>query len=130
MAPILIVQDPTMSSKSMQVLLVFDILFMIDRFADLFVGYYNPNGLLEHKLYAVILANISLKFFLEIFISFAPIAMRSYYDSKSKVYSLYKIVRYIRLFEMDGQIAEILEFYGQSRTVFEIKQMKRTLDIA
>jgi hypothetical protein len=31
---------------------------------------------------------------------------------------------------MDGQIAEILDFYGQSRTVFEIKQMKRTLDIA
>lgn len=101
--------------------MVFDILFMVDRFADLFVGYYNPNGLLEHRLYAVILANISLKFFLEIFISFAPIAMKEYYDSKSKVYAIYKIVRYLRLFEMDGQIAEILDYYGMTRTVFEIK---------
>lgn len=130
LAPILIVENKTLSANSMRVLLVFDVLFMIDRFADLFVGYYCPNGLLEHRLYAVILANISFKFFLEIFISFGPIALSSYYDYKSSVYAIMKVVRYLRLFEMDGQIAEILEFYGQSRTVFEIKQMKRTLDIA
>jgi hypothetical protein len=31
---------------------------------------------------------------------------------------------------MDAQITDILEYYGQSRTVFEIKQMERALDIA
>lgn len=85
---------------------------MIDRCGDLLVGYYNPNGIQEHRLFAVIKNNLSLKFILEIFISFAPIAMKSQYDSKSKVYALYKILRYLRLFEMDGQIAEILEYYG------------------
>jgi hypothetical protein len=77
-------------------------MFMCDRLADLFVGYYNPNGLIEHKLYKVILANISLKFFLEIFISFGPIALSSFYNSKSSIYAIMKVVRYLRLFEMDG----------------------------
>jgi hypothetical protein len=80
-APVLIVENKILAYKSMQNLLVFDIMFMADRFADLFVGYYNPNGLLEHRLYAVMLANISFKFFLEIFISFAPILLSSYYES-------------------------------------------------
>jgi hypothetical protein len=47
---------------------------MLDRFLDLFVGYYNPNGKLEHKLYAVVMTNMSFKFWLEIFIGFGPIA--------------------------------------------------------
>jgi len=54
---------------------MFDLMFVIDRFLDLFVGYYQPNGLLEHRLYAVILANISVKLFIELFITFAPIAL-------------------------------------------------------
>ena len=31
---------------------------------------------------------------------------------------------------MDGQIADILDFYGQSKTVFEIKKLERRLEIA
>lgn len=112
LAPILIVESQTVSLKNMKLMLVFDIIFMIDRILDLFVGYYQPNGLMEHRLYAVVLNNISLKFFLEIFISFAPIVLNKYYNSKSVFYALFKVVRYVRLFEIDGQVAEILEYYG------------------
>ena len=37
--------------------------------------------------------------------------------------------RYTRLFEMDGQISEIIEFYKDKKTVFEIKRMQYLLDV-
>ena len=95
---------------------------MFDRLLDLFVGYYNPNGFLEHRLSHVLYQNISPKFFLEIFMSLAPLFVYDV-DPGAVVYVCCKLPRYSRLFEMDSHIAEILEFYGQSRTVFEIKQM-------
>ena len=39
------------------------------------------------------------------------------------------MARYTRLFEIDNQINEILEFYGQSKTVFDIKRMRKQLNI-
>ena len=36
-------------------------------------------------------------------------------------YSFFKLPRYGRIVEMQNQIGEILEFYGSSKTVFEIK---------
>jgi hypothetical protein len=36
-------------------------------------------------------------------------------------YAMFKIPRYLRLFEIDGQIDDILEYYGEQKTVFEIK---------
>ncbi len=38
-------------------------------------------------------------------------------------YGLFKLPRYTRLFEMDGQISEIIEFYKDKKPVFEIKRM-------
>ena len=128
--PIMVSQRTILSPNDWQILLVFDIVFMLDRFLDLFVGYYNPNGKLEHKLYAVVMTNMSFKFWLEIFIGFGPIAFSNFMELKSYYYSCFKIPRYSRLFEMDAQITDILEYYGQSRTVSEIKQMERALDIA
>ena len=54
--------------------------------------------------------------------SFAPLLVYKYYRH-SVIYVCFKVLRYGRLFEMDSQIAEILEYYGQAKTVFEIKQM-------
>jgi len=48
---------------------------MIDRFLDLFQGYYNPNGFLEHRVLEVVRTNINYRFFLEMFITIAPIVM-------------------------------------------------------
>jgi hypothetical protein len=86
----------------MKVLLIFDILFMIDRVLDLFVGYYTPNGFLEHKISTTILQNISTKFFLEIVISFGPLIFFQTDNLNTIYYAIFKIPRYSRLFEIDG----------------------------
>jgi hypothetical protein len=101
--PIMLSKEVRLSNESLRVLIYFDIIFMLDRFMDLFVGYFNPNGRMEHRLYAVIFANISPKLFIEVFIGFGPIMI---FDDitilKSYWYALFKIPRYSRLFEMDG----------------------------
>ena len=112
MAPILIVESKHVSVSNIKLLLVFDVLFVIDRIMDLFVGFIQPNGQPEYRLYAVVLNNISVKFFLEIFITVAPIALQNVYHRKSVIYALFKVVRYVRLFEIDGQVADILEYYA------------------
>ncbi len=40
--------------EHLTVLLIFDIIFAFDRLFDLFVGYHNPNGQLEHRLMHVL----------------------------------------------------------------------------
>lgn len=79
---------------------------MSDRVFDLFVGYYNSDGFEEASLTAVIMANISFKFFLEILISILPLMLSKFYyppgESKSMTYLMCKLIRYLRLFEMDG----------------------------
>ena len=44
-------------------LLIFDVVFMTDRVVDLFVGYKNPDGIVEVSLPTVISRNLSFKFF-------------------------------------------------------------------
>jgi hypothetical protein len=110
--PIMVSKEIRLSEQSLNMLIYFDVIFMIDRFMDLFVGYFNPNGIMEHRLYAVIFANISPKLFLEFLIGFGPIMVTDMTVTKSMWYALFKIPRYSRLFEIDGQIADILDFYG------------------
>ena len=90
-----------MSKETLSTLLIFDIIFVIDRFLDLFEGYYNPNGFLEHRVIEVIKTNINFKFFLEIFVSFAPIIFRRSLGNSSSIYIIFKSVRYLRKFELD-----------------------------
>ena len=75
---------------------------MFDRFLELFVTFYNPNGSIEHKLHSVILTNISFNLFLEAFMGFAPLYV--HYDGGilAYYYALFKLPRYGRLFEMDA----------------------------
>ena len=42
---------------------------------------------------------------------------------------IFKLPRYGRLFEIDNSINEILDFYGQTKTVFEIKNLRKQLSI-
>jgi hypothetical protein len=90
-----------MSKETLSSLLIFDVIFMIDRFLDLFEGYYNPNGFLEHRVIEVIKTNINFKFFLEIFVSLAPIFLRNVLGNSSYIYIGFKLVRYLRKFELD-----------------------------
>ena len=125
--PIYVAQDTNVNPDHVGLLLMFDIIFMLDRFLDLFVGFYGSNGE-EKRLSVVISQNISFKFWIEIIVSFGPLFF-GVAQMDSLTYATFKIPRYLRLFEMDGQIDEILEYYGEQKTVFEIKQMKRVLDI-
>ena len=45
------------------------------------------------------------------------------------IYCIFKIFRYFRLFEIDGQIEESLEHQANSKTVFEIKKIERNMQI-
>ena len=76
LTPIKVSHDTFMSDKDVNSLLTFDIIFMVDRILDLFVSFYNPNGLVEHKLHAVILNNISYNLFLEFAISIVPLVLQ------------------------------------------------------
>ena len=51
------------------------------------------------------------------------------FNQNSLYYLMFKIPRYSRLFEIDNQISEILEYYGQTKTVFDIKKMRKSLNI-
>ena len=102
LAPLFLSQGYLLSDEKFKQLLLFDIIFIIDRFLDLFGGFYQPNGVQEHRLYAVIINNLSYQIFLEIFISIAPYIFQEKHSIVSFVYALYKIPRYSRLFEMDA----------------------------
>ena len=124
--------SPEIDKGFLSLLDVFDSIFMLDRVFDLFVGFFNPNGQLEHRLYNVIVQNLSSKFFLEILYIGGPYAVFYYvYEGyrSAMVYCVFKIFRYFRLFEIDGQIEEILEYLAAYKTVFEIKKIERNMQI-
>ena len=61
-----------------------------------------------------------------------PYAVFHYFNSGTRsamIYCIFKIFRYFRLFEIDGQIEEILEYQANSKTVFEIKKIERNMQI-
>lgn len=120
--PIQVAQYTEIDETHEQILTIFDIIFIVDRVLDLFVGYYNPDGYMEPLLTNVIWTNLDSKFFMEIFISFGHLIFFKLLDNRNSVmYGLLKFLRYGRLFELDSQIESILEFYGQTKTVFESK---------
>ena len=73
--PLLISMHVNLMDDHLMILLAFDAIFMTDRFADLFVGFYLPNGLQEHRLTHVFYENISTKFFIEAFIIGTPLIL-------------------------------------------------------
>jgi len=87
--------------ENLELLLVFDILFMLDRVFDLLVTFYKANGTMEANLADVIKYNISAKFFIEIFASFGPFLF-DLEKLNSLIYALFKMPRYTRLFEIDN----------------------------
>lgn len=125
LTPLLISSDSTINHEHFRLMFYFDVIFMIDRFLDLFVSFYKPNGLMEHRLHAVVLNNLSFKLFLEIFISLAPLFI---YTSRGEIkcywFGLFKVARYARLFEMDEHIQRYIEGHTENKTVFEMKQME------
>ena len=120
-------------------LFFFDILFIFDRVVDLFRRQKdNGQGEAKPTLLTVIAKNLSFFFFLEWFMGFGPIIYNNMLPidesfthisiedpitkEKSEIekfksispimYFLFKIPRYVRIFEMQSQVSDILEFYS------------------
>ena len=106
-APIYISRHMNVHDDDRRQLFLFDIVFIADRFIDLFVGFFKPNGDQENKLYVVILNNISSKLFIEIAISCIPLLLN---DIPGYQYALIKIFRYGRMYEIDAWIGEYLQY--------------------
>lgn len=104
-------------------------MFMLDRVLGLFAGFTNSNDEEERKLYKVLAHNISNKFFIEIFVSFAPQIFFETSTMNTILYSVFKLPRYLRIFEMDDQIDQITEFYRPRCNVTELKKITHALDI-
>jgi hypothetical protein len=90
-------------------LAVFDVFFLIDRFLDLFVSYYDKHGEIEKKLYSVLANNISSKFLLEILMTLIPAILHADENILSSIYVLCKLPRYSRMFEMDTHITNYID---------------------
>ena len=124
--PMLVSFDVILSKSNLQLLLLFDIIFLGDKIIDLFVGYYDNLGKPEKLLWRVLVKNFNSNFLIESGIVIIPLLLDPDHLN-SIIYFMLKIPRYIRFFEMENCIAEYLAFYGQNKTVFEIT---RAQDIA
>lgn len=110
-APFVISTATKLSENAISYLLIFDIIFMVDRVADLFLGHQRADGTEEPRLYHVIYSNLSAKIPIEIVVGFGPY-MVGITEMHTLAYFGFKLLRCSRLFEMDSQINEIIEYYG------------------
>jgi hypothetical protein len=90
--------------SDVEILMLFDIVFMVDRFLDLLEGYINENNKLEPSITKVVFKNLSLSFFIELFITFIPLFFKTFFFKKSwnaLLFFAIKSPRFLRLFEME-----------------------------
>ena len=79
-------------------LLFFDLVFIFDRFTDLFVEYVNKNGIPEPLIFKVIMQNLSYSIFLELILTIIPIIIM---DEKNEINTiLYLIIKFPRIMMM------------------------------
>jgi len=102
--PIIIAENSLMARPQFFSLMIYDIVFMMDRILDLFVGFINKEGQFENKLRNVITKNFSSTFYLEAFYAFSPLFLFNINQMQSMVYFLIKIPRFNRLFDMDQAV--------------------------
>ena len=102
----------------MTTLLIFDMVFIINRFLDLFIGFVNKDGNNETKVWNVIYKNFSSDFYMELVYSFGPLFFG---EIDSTIYFIFKFPRYNMLFGISHVINKTLDYYLKNWTVFEIK---------
>jgi hypothetical protein len=73
LTPIYISRHQTVGKEEIQTLQIIDLIFMLDRILDLFIGFYNTDGTLENRIYVVIFANLNTNLILEALMVGLPI---------------------------------------------------------
>ena len=126
--PMFVSFAPILSRDNLNMLIVFDLFFMIDRFLNLFVGFYNKEGEYEPKVMVVIMKNYSSDFYMELVYTFSPFFFEPH-KLNSIYYFLFKIPRYNRLFEIGTAANTFLEYYGQNWNVFEVRQVEKKIEL-
>ena len=109
-------------------LLIFDIMFMTSRVADLFIGFITKEGKLEPRVSMVLMKNLSYDFCMELIYTFGPFFFDLDYLN-SIHYFLFKLPRFNHLFTMALKINKTIDHYYKSLTVFEIKKITARFDI-
>ena len=101
---------------------------MLDRFLNLFIGFYNKEGEYEPKVIVVIMKNYSSDFYMELVWTFGPLFFHP--DKLNSIYYfLFKIPRYNRLFEIATAANTFLDYYGKNWNVFEIKKIEKQIEL-
>ena len=99
--PLLVGFYGKLRKQDLSSLLTFDMIFILDRFSQLFVVHVNKDGVPEPNLCKVLMRNLSFSIFLEIFITIFPILVigeEGLFDD-SLSYFFIKFPRIIRMFE-------------------------------
>jgi len=110
------------------ILSFFDIIFIIDSFLNLLVGFYDKDGKYEPKIVVVIVKNYSSGTFLDLIYYLGPIFLGAP-NHNSLIYFIFKIPRYNRLTEMALAINNYLDYYGSNMNVIETKEIEKTFGI-
>lgn len=100
-----------LSKESLSSLLFFDVVFMMSPLINLFVGFYDKDGVFEPKVLAVVIHNWSSDFYYELIYTFGPFLF-DLDQLNSAIYFLFKFPRYNRLFEIDVVVTTYLDYYG------------------
>jgi hypothetical protein len=127
-APLVICIDTRLSPEALSYLLVFDILFLLDRVADLFVGFKKADGTEETRLTNVLYQNISMKLLIEIVVGYGPFL----FDIErlhTMYYFFFKVFRCTRIFEMENHINEVIEYYGEKATRAETQSLRKNMEL-
>lgn len=128
MLPLIVSNGKTLRTKDSSFLIFFDFIFIFDRLCNLCVGYINKEGKAEPRIWIVVYQNLNFSLLIEILVTVIPI-----YIGLQEIYSLYffifKIFRYVRMMEMETQINEIIDYFAESMTVFELKKLHSNLVI-
>ena len=110
-----------LNNQNLKYLLLFDIIFVINRFLDLFIGFIDKHGKYEKNVLNVIYKNFGSGFYMELIYAFGPLCAELE-ELDSSIYFIFKIPRFKMLFEISHTINKTLEYYCKHWTVFELKK--------
>jgi hypothetical protein len=111
--PYVCCQSLKVPTVDIDLLMIFDYIFLTDRFTDILVGYINEENKLEPSITKVIFKNLSFAVFIELGITVIPLMFHDVFISgewNALLFFAIKAPRFLRLFEMEDQIYEIMDY--------------------